>query len=95
MIHTEKIELLGAWYRIYTPEPEPINSDFRLSESVDYYVSNPESGVILSYLNDKIKIVVIQKSALYTDGHLVVILSACALPENGLRERLSHYNKQY
>ena len=69
-----------------------------MSESVDYYVSNPESGVILSYLNDKIKIVVIvviQKSALYTDGHLVVILSACALPENGLRERLSHYNKQY
>ena len=62
-------------------------SDFRLSEPVDCYVSNLENSVILSYLNHEIKIVAIQKSALYIDGNLVIILSVNALPENEQRKR--------
>ena len=54
----------------------PVHSDFQLFEPVDYDVSNTENGVILSYFNDEIKTVAIQKSALYNDGYLVVILSA-------------------
>ena len=53
----------------------PVHSDFRLSELVDCYVNNLENGVILSYMNDEIKIVAIQKSVLYHDGNLVIILS--------------------
>ena len=54
----------------------PVHSDFRLSEPVDYYVDNLKNGVILSYINDEIKLVAIQKSVLYNDGNLVTILSA-------------------
>ena len=43
---------------------------------LDWYANNLENGVILSYSNDEIKIVAIQKSNLYNDGNLVVILSA-------------------
>ena len=53
----------------------PVHSDFRLSEPVDCYVDNLKNGVILSYINDEIKIVAIQKSVLYNDGNLVIILS--------------------
>ena len=57
----------------------PVHSDFRLSEPVDCYVNNLENGVILSYINDEIKIVAIQKSVLYNDGNLIIILSAFVL----------------
>ena len=59
----------------------PVHSDFQLSESVDCYVNNLENGVILSYINDEIKIVAIQKSVLYNDGNLVIILSNFFLPK--------------
>ena len=36
-------------------------------------------GVILSYMNDEVKIVAIQKSVLYNDGNLVIILSTFVL----------------
>ena len=64
----------------------PVHSDFRLSEPVDCYVNNLENGVILSYINDEIKIVAIQKSVLYYDGNLVIILSAFFSPENDRRK---------
>ena len=53
----------------------PVHSDFRLSEPVDSYVNNLKNGVIISYINDGIKSVSIQKSVLYNDGNLVIILS--------------------
>ena len=53
----------------------PVHSDFRLSEPVDCYVNNLENRVILSYMNDEMKIVAIQKLVLYNGGNLVVILS--------------------
>ena len=59
----------------------PVHSDFRLSEPVDCYVDNLKNGVILSYINDEIKIVAIQKSVLYNDGNLVIILSIFFLPK--------------
>ena len=65
----------------------PVHSDFRLSKPVDYYVNNLENGVILSYINDEIKIVAIQKSVLYNDGNLVIILSAFFSPENDRRKK--------
>ena len=58
----------------------PVHSDFRLSEPVYCYVNNLENGVILSYINDVIKIVAIQKSVLYNDDNLVIILSTFFLP---------------
>ena len=54
----------------------PVHTDFRLSEPVDCYVDNLENGVILSNINDEIKIVANQKSVLYNDGNLVFILIA-------------------
>ena len=54
----------------------PVHSDFWLSEPVDCYVNNLENGVNLSYINGEIKIVAIQKSVLYNDGNLVIILVA-------------------
>ena len=73
----------------------PIHSDFRLSEPVDCYVDNLKNGVILSYINDEIKIVAIQKSVLYNDGNLVIILSTFFSPENDRRKRLSRFRKSY
>ena len=67
----------------------PVHFDFRLSEPVDCYVNNLENGVILSYINDEIKIVAIQKSVLYNDGNLVIFLSAFFSPKNDRRKRLS------
>ena len=64
----------------------PIHSDFRLSDPVDCYVDNLENGVILSYIHDEIKIVTIQKSVLYNDGNLVIILNAFFSPENDRRK---------
>ena len=46
---------------------------------------------MLSYLHDEIKIVVIQKSVVYNDGKLVIILSALFCPENERRKRLSRF----
>ena len=54
----------------------PVHSDFRLSETVDCYVSNLTNSVILSHLNDEIEIVAIPRSTLYNDGNLIIILSA-------------------
>ena len=73
----------------------PVQSDFRLSKPVDCYVDNLENGVILSYINDEIKIVAIQKSVLYNDGNLVIILSAFFSPENERRKKISRFCKRY
>ena len=73
----------------------PVHSDFRLSEPVDCYVDNLKNGVILSYINYEIKIVAIQKSVLYIDGNLVIILSTFSSPENDRRKRLSRFCKRY
>ena len=73
----------------------PVHSDFRLSESVDSYVNNLENGVILSYINYEIKIVAIQKSVLYNDGNLAIILSAFVSPENDRRKRYGRFCKRY
>ena len=59
----------------------PVHSDFRLSEPVDCFVDNLKNGVLLCYTNDEIKIVAIQKSVLYNDGNLVIILSTFFLPQ--------------
>ena len=64
----------------------PVHSDFQISEPVDCYVNNLENGVILSYIYDEIKIVAIQKSVLYNDGNLVIIISAFFSPENYLEK---------
>ena len=64
----------------------PVHSDFRLSWPVDCYVNNLKNGVILSYINDEIKIVTIQKSVLYNDGNLVIILSIFFSPQNDRRK---------
>ena len=73
----------------------PVHSDFRLSEPVDCYVNNWENGIILSYMNDEIKIVTIQKSVLYNDSNLLIILSASLSSENDQRKRLSRFCKRY
>ena len=73
----------------------PVHSDFRLSEPVDCHVNNLENGVILSYINNEIKIVTIQKSVLYNDGNLVIILSAFFSPESDRNKRLSRFCKRY
>ena len=69
--------LICVWIRPFTEcllRAHPVHSDFRLFEPVDCYISNLENAV--SYINDEIKIVQIQKSALYNDGNLVIILGA-------------------
>ena len=66
----------------------------RLSEPVDCYVNNLKNGVMLSYINDEIKIVAIQKSVLYNDDNLVIILSTFFSPENDRRKRLSRFCKR-
>ena len=73
----------------------PVHSDFGLSEPVDCYVNNLENGVILSYINDEIKIVAIRNSVLYNDGNIVIILSTFFSTENDQRKRLSHFCKRY
>ena len=57
-----------------------------------YY--NLKNGVILSYINVEIKIVAIQKSFLYNDGNLLIILSTFFSPENDRRKRLSSFCKR-
>ena len=73
----------------------PVHSDFRLFEPVDCYVNNLKNGVILSYIDDEIKIVAIQKSVLYNDGNLVIILSTFLSPENDRRKILRRFCKRY
>ena len=59
------------------------------------YANNLNNGVILSYINDEIKIVAIQKSVLYNDGNLVIIFSTFFSPENDGRKILSRFCKRY
>ena len=90
-----------AWFICIRPftkwlvRAHPVHSEFRLSEPVDCYVNNLKKGVILSYINDEIKIVAIQKSVLYNDCNLVIILSTFFSPENDRRKRLSRFCKRY
>ena len=73
-----------------------VHSDFRLSEPVDCYVNNLKNGVILSYINDEIKIVAIQKSVLYNNGNLVIILSTLFFSRKWQeKKRLSRFCKRY
>ena len=59
------------------------------------WANNLENGVIPSYINDEIKIVAIQKSVLYNDGNLVVILSAFFSQKIDGEKRLCRFCKRY